>query len=319
LTEWQVRTAMRDYYGILGIDSSATSDEIRHAYRRLAKMWHPDRYATGPENLRQQAERRMRLLTEAYAALSDPASRTHYDRQRQSASGGDSVFVMGAPINVSGGWAGIPGMQTTTRLHPETASTDDSLRLVIALLLGLIALGAVLHTGDTNAIISGGVDITIALAAALAALALVMGRGPIVRAAPPRSRPTPPPPKPDQETDRFVELVHHALDSLPDEFAQNLENVAILVRREPTRETLRRVGVKPGYTLLGLYSGVALTQRSATQGYLPAQITLFQGPIERHCLFKGERIEQQVRATLLHEVAHHFGMEHDEMPLWVKA
>jgi predicted Zn-dependent protease with MMP-like domain len=70
--------------------------------------------------------------------------------------------------------------------------------------------------------------------------------------------------------------------------------------------------------LLGLYQGVPTTKQNIWQAHMPEVITLYQGPIERYCLFSPARIQHQVRATLLHEIAHHFGMDHDEMPIWVK-
>ncbi len=92
----------------------------------------------------------------------------------------------------------------------------------------------------------------------------------------------------------------------------------VIVEEEPSREVLKRVGVKEGYTLLGLYQGVPTTKQNIWQAHMPEMITLYQGPIERYCLFSKSRIQHQVRATLLHEIAHHFGMDHDEMPIWVK-
>ncbi len=116
----------------------------------------------------------------------------------------------------------------------------------------------------------------------------------------------------------FKALVEEALDSIPLEFRKRMENLAVLVEKEPGREVLRRVGTREGYTLLGLYEGTPLTAQSYQGMMLPERITIYQRPIEAYCHGDPERIRQQVRATLLHEVAHHFGIDHDEMPIWVK-
>jgi predicted Zn-dependent protease with MMP-like domain len=116
----------------------------------------------------------------------------------------------------------------------------------------------------------------------------------------------------------FKTLVEEALDSIPLEFRERMENLAILVETEPDREVLQRVGTREGYTLLGLYEGTPLTAQRYQGKMLPERITIYQRTIEAYCHGDPERIRQQVRATLLHEVAHHFGIDHDEMPIWVK-
>ncbi len=116
----------------------------------------------------------------------------------------------------------------------------------------------------------------------------------------------------------FKTLVEEALDSIPLEFRKRMENLAVLVETEPDREVLQRVGTREGYTLLGLYEGTPLIAQSYQGMMLPERITIYQRTIEAYCHGDPERIRQQVRATLLHEVAHHFGIDHDEMPIWVK-
>jgi predicted Zn-dependent protease with MMP-like domain len=117
----------------------------------------------------------------------------------------------------------------------------------------------------------------------------------------------------------FELLVKEALDSIPLEFQEKMDNVLVQVESEPGEEVLERVGVKEGHVLLGLYEGVPLTawhrQGSTT---LPERITIYQRTIEDYCKHNPERIRKQVRNTVLHEVAHHFGMDHEEMPIWVK-
>ncbi|HKB46326.1 MAG TPA: metallopeptidase family protein, partial [Ktedonobacterales bacterium] len=69
--------------------------------------------------------------------------------------------------------------------------------------------------------------------------------------------------------------------------------------------------------LLGLYHGVPLTLQGV-HGAGPEYVSIYRGPIERHCHYDPDAIREQVRATVLHELAHHFGIDHDDMPDWVK-
>ena len=116
----------------------------------------------------------------------------------------------------------------------------------------------------------------------------------------------------------FEELVQEALATIPPEFQEQMENVMVRVVYEPDEETLARVGVNEGHTLLGLYEGVPLTVYGRDNAPYPELITIFQRTIEEYCQHDPERIRAQVRATVLHEVAHHFGLGHEEMPIWVK-
>ena len=122
----------------------------------------------------------------------------------------------------------------------------------------------------------------------------------------------------DEELSQFEQLVEDALSSIPFEFHEKMANLAILVASEPDEEVLRRVGVKEGYTLLGLYQGVPLTAQGHAGPMLPETITIYQRTIEDYCHGDPDRVRQQVRSTVLHEVAHHFGMDHAEMPIWIK-
>jgi predicted Zn-dependent protease with MMP-like domain len=122
----------------------------------------------------------------------------------------------------------------------------------------------------------------------------------------------------EESLNAFKLLVEEALDSIPLEFRKRMENLVVMVEKEPEREVLQRVGTKEGYTLLGLYEGTPLTAQGHLQPMLPERITIYQSTIEAYCHGDPRRICQQVRATLLHEVAHHFGIDHDEMPIWVK-
>ena len=109
------------------------------------------------------------------------------------------------------------------------------------------------------------------------------------------------------DADTFESIVVEALDTLPLEFARYLDNVEIQIEARPTPEHRRAVGIKPWQTLYGLYQGVPLTVRSSSALLMPDLITLFQEPLERD--FPGlDQLRVQVRRTLLHEIAHFFGI-----------
>lgn len=116
----------------------------------------------------------------------------------------------------------------------------------------------------------------------------------------------------------FELLVEEALSSIPAEFHEKMENVLVQVQYEPGAEVMQRVGIKAGYTLLGLYEGVPLTSYGQTRMPHPEIITIYQHTIEAYCHGNPDRIREQVRHTVLHEVAHHFGIDHEEMPIWIQ-
>jgi len=99
-------------------------------------------------------------------------------------------------------------------------------------------------------------------------------------------------------SEEFDALVARALRRIPSRFRKRLDNIVIVVEREPRR---------PG--LLGLYQGRPLTVRSASDGFhMPDQITIYQGPHER--MARGmEDLEKIVADTVWHEIAHYFGMD----------
>ena len=108
--------------------------------------------------------------------------------------------------------------------------------------------------------------------------------------------------------ERFERLVVEAVDSLPGEFRQRLENIDIVVKEQPSLGQLAELGLKRGDTLLGLYQGVPLTSRGRSYGLVaPDIITIFQKPIESQCRNDAE-IMAEVRSVVLHEIAHHFGI-----------
>lgn len=110
----------------------------------------------------------------------------------------------------------------------------------------------------------------------------------------------------------FEQTVREALESLPPEFAQHLHNIEVLIEAWPTAEHCRAVDLAPGYTLYGLYQGVPLTERGGGMPPLPDVITIFREPLVRD--FHGQdALRQQVRRTVLHEIAHFFGISDDRL------
>jgi len=106
--------------------------------------------------------------------------------------------------------------------------------------------------------------------------------------------------------ERFEDLVADALDEIPEELGALMENVAVLVVDDPP---------EPG--LLGRYDGVPLTERGdgyGCYGYLPMpdRIEIYRRPLCLMCRTEAEVVEQ-VRITVVHEVAHHFGIEDDRL------
>lgn len=109
----------------------------------------------------------------------------------------------------------------------------------------------------------------------------------------------------DASREEFEELVADALDGLPDDLGRRMDNVVVMVEDWPSPEQLQGVHG----TLLGLYQGVALTHRSPLSyvGALPDRIFIFRGTIcERSP--DAESLVRLVRRTVIHEVAHHFGI-----------
>jgi len=108
----------------------------------------------------------------------------------------------------------------------------------------------------------------------------------------------------------FEKLITRAMDELPREYIERLDNVAITYADNPTPEQLTKQGVKEGQLLLGLYEGIPLTQRGSSYSLvLPDKITLFKIPILSLSSFDSD-IYERVKRTLWHEIAHHYGLDH---------
>ena len=109
----------------------------------------------------------------------------------------------------------------------------------------------------------------------------------------------------------FYTLVERALDGLPPELSRLVENVAIVVDDWPDYPAQPVSGGR-AEALYGLYEGVPLTERGAGYyGSLPDKITIFRCPLERD--FAPQELEEQVRITVVHEIAHYFGLDEERL------
>jgi len=100
----------------------------------------------------------------------------------------------------------------------------------------------------------------------------------------------------------FEALVAEALDGIPDEFARYLENVSVVVEDEPDEEGL-----------YGLYQGIPLSERSHDfAAALPDRISIYRGPLVRDFRSRAQ-IRRQIRLTVVHEIAHFFGLDEDRV------
>jgi predicted Zn-dependent protease with MMP-like domain len=113
--------------------------------------------------------------------------------------------------------------------------------------------------------------------------------------------------------EQFRKLVDEALDSIPVEFRDAMQNIAIVIEPEPTLAQLDDVGIEPPDTLLGLYEGTPLTERQWAHGnVLPDKITLFQHPIEDESDDEDDMVVA-IGETLIHEIGHYFGLSEEEI------
>jgi predicted Zn-dependent protease with MMP-like domain len=115
------------------------------------------------------------------------------------------------------------------------------------------------------------------------------------------------------EREEFENLVVQALDELPAWVHEMMDNVEVTVADAPSVAQLRRQGLRPGQLLLGLYEGVPRTRRTTHYGLvLPDKITLFRLPILAVCRTL-DQVPARVRSVVVHELAHHFGIDDDRL------
>ncbi|MBN2463241.1 MAG: metallopeptidase family protein [Dehalococcoidia bacterium] len=110
------------------------------------------------------------------------------------------------------------------------------------------------------------------------------------------------------ERQDFDALVFRAIEALPAEFKDKLENVDILVEDWPSPQQIKQLKLRDKAQLLGLYEGVPQTNRGSSYNLvLPDKITIFQKPIEAQCR-SSQEIEAEIGSVVRHEIAHHFGI-----------
>lgn len=113
--------------------------------------------------------------------------------------------------------------------------------------------------------------------------------------------------------EEFEKLLGEAMDTLPEKYVKGLNNVLVTYEDEPTAEQRTQLKLHCNQTLYGLYQGIPRTQRGA--GYnmvLPDKITIFKHPI-LYSVASLEELKEQIRHTLWHEIAHHYGLDHDRI------
>ena len=111
----------------------------------------------------------------------------------------------------------------------------------------------------------------------------------------------------------FEELVNKALDSIPQLYQDNLNNVAITIEDEPSPAQRKQLALRCNETLFGLYEGIPLTRRGAGYNLVrPDRITLFKLPMVNVSKNISE-LAEQVRHTLWHEIAHYYGLNHEQI------
>ena len=114
------------------------------------------------------------------------------------------------------------------------------------------------------------------------------------------------------EKEKFEELVKQGIEAIPKRFLEKLDNVDIVIEDEPTEEQMKKLRIRKDIKLFGLYEGIPQTKRGFYSGVLPDKITIFKKPIEEVC-FSDEQIKEQVKKTVWHEIAHHFGMSEERV------
>jgi predicted Zn-dependent protease with MMP-like domain len=111
----------------------------------------------------------------------------------------------------------------------------------------------------------------------------------------------------------FDRAVRRAIDRIPGEIREHLENVVITVRKHPSRQMLDELGMTPDDPPLGLYQGASLMERSVFAPPLyPDTIFIFQDPLEQMCDTL-EELEQEIEITVVHEIAHFIGIGEDRL------
>lgn len=111
----------------------------------------------------------------------------------------------------------------------------------------------------------------------------------------------------------FEEAVERAIETIPQIFRAQLTNITIAVEERPSRRLLREMGIPPGETLFGVFTGVALPERSIFEPPLyPDEILIFREPLMAACRDLAE-LEEEIAITVVHEVAHYLGISEERL------
>jgi predicted Zn-dependent protease with MMP-like domain len=111
----------------------------------------------------------------------------------------------------------------------------------------------------------------------------------------------------------FEELISEAINDLPENFKEKMENIAIAIEDLPSQELLIEMNIKSPYGLLGLYRGVPYPRRGIWyRNVLPDKIIIFKKPIEVRCRNR-EDIKESVRRVVIHEIGHYFGLNEADL------
>lgn len=112
--------------------------------------------------------------------------------------------------------------------------------------------------------------------------------------------------------EQFQNLVLQALSDLPEDVRHSIQNVDVVVDDVASMNQIAGTGIENAMDLLGLYEGIPLTERYGYDMVLPDKVTLFQKPIESICDTQ-EQMAEEISKTLIHEIAHHFGLDDDHL------
>ena len=110
----------------------------------------------------------------------------------------------------------------------------------------------------------------------------------------------------------FEQLVEDGLTLIPEEIRALINNVQVVIEDEPSEEVLQELDVPPDETLFGLYQGVPLTERSTAYSALPDRIIIFRRPLLDE-FDDPLDVRREVARTVIHEIAHHFGISEDRL------
>lgn len=112
---------------------------------------------------------------------------------------------------------------------------------------------------------------------------------------------------------RFETLVLQALDAIPEPIRARMDNIDVVIEDRPSSDQIAELDLEPDEVLFGLYEGTPLIERGITANPLmPDKITIFQRALEAACETEAD-VTEEVRRTIVHEVAHHFGFDEEKL------